>query len=755
MNRETLYLYDVSENNLKHIDVEIPKHTLTVFTGVSGSGKSSLVFDTIAAEARRQLNETYSAYLRNQMPQLPRPHVKEIINLSPAIVIGQKKLGGNCRSTVGTVTDIQPLLRLLFSRIGSPYAGSAGSFSFNDPAGACPVCNGLGHTTVLREDMLLDESKSLNTGAILFPLFPVGSWYWRTYVLSGLFDNDKPVYAYTDAEKQALLYGKADTMVDLPSKSGPFRFAYEGLTEKITRLFIQRAQSNISQRVQDKIAPFLTSGKCSACGGSRYAPRVLACKINGYNLADYCAMDILQLLEVVRAVTEPKVATVTQAVISRLSQLADMGLGYLQLGRETQTLSGGESQRIKMVTQLNSSLSDMLYIFDEPSTGMHTQDLHTLTSLLYRLRDKGNTVLVVEHNRSIINAADYCIDIGPAAGVHGGEITFTGSAKALAHSPCLTGQALRAGLPMPSNVRTGKTFLSVTTHGENNLKPFTVQIPEKVYTVIAGVAGSGKSTLMRKVFLRKYPQAILIDQSPIGISARSTPATYTKMFDSIRKLFAAANKVSASVFSFNANGACPHCHGLGFTYTDLAFMEPVRTTCSACSGHRYKPECLALQYNGKSIDDVLNMTVDEAESFFTDSKLLQTLHLMQELGLGYMTLGQPLSSLSGGECQRIKLVCELQKKGRIFVMDEPTTGLHMTEVAKLRNIINRLLQEGNTVIVVEHDEEMIAAADWVIELGPGGGKNGGEVIFTGTPASLAGSNTPTGRALHALIEKQP
>ena len=754
-NNHSIYLEDVTENNLKHLTLSIPKHCVNVFTGVSGSGKSSLVFDTIAAESQRQLNETYSAYLRNQMPQLPPPRAGRIEYLSPAIVISQKRLGGNYRSTVGTATDLQPLLRLVFSRAGKPYAGSAGSFSFNSPEGACPVCNGLGRSTTLREELLLDEEKSLNTGAILFPLFPVGSWYWRTYVLSGLFDNDKPVKEYTEEERRWLLYGKEGAQVDLPSKSGYFRFDYEGLCEKITRLFILRQQSQISERVKQKIAPFLTSGICPACGGSRYAQRILDCRINGYNLADWCKMEISQLRQVVQAVEEEKVSTVCAAIDARLEQMEKIGLGYLSLGRETSTLSGGESQRLKMVRHLNSSLSDLLYIFDEPSIGLHSQDLKAMRHLLRALCDKGNTVLVVEHNREIIEMADHLFEIGPGAGTNGGELLYEGDFAGLLKADTPTGRALREPIRLCEKEKTfSDGMLTVSAGGQNNLTPFTVSFPKGGFTVVAGVAGSGKSTLMRQVFLPAYPDAVLIDQSPIGLSPRSTPATYTKLFDEIRRLFARANGMSASMFSFNSEGACPTCHGLGYIYTDLAFMEPIRTRCTACGGHRYKPEVLACRLRGKTIDEVLNMTVDQALEFFVEKKLRAPLELLAETGLGYLTLGQPLTSLSGGECQRLKLASELQKKGGIYIMDEPTVGLHMSEVQRLLAIIRRLQSQNSTVIVIEHDLEMIAAADYLIELGPGSGAHGGRLIFEGSPAQLARrGDTPTGRCLAELLNR--
>lgn len=751
MRQDEIILRGLRENNLKNVDLTLPKHKITVFTGVSGSGKSSIVFDTVSAEAQRQLNETYSAFLRNRMPRYNKPKADVIANLSPAIVIDQKQLGGNSRSTVGTVTDINPLIRLLFSRVGRPYSGSAGSFSFNDPEGACPECRGLGRVSELDLSKLFDRTKSLNTGAILLPIFPVGSWYWKTYVLSGLFDNDKILADYTEEEWRTLVYGKKGAKVSMPSKSGPFVFDYEGVQEKCNRLFINRNKSNVSEAAMEKIKDFIITKPCGACHGARLNPEKLKCRINGRSIADYYDMEISELLRAAKEIDGPVAAPMVRGLSLRLQQMADIGLDYLSLSRETSTLSGGESQRIKMVRHLNSSLTDMLYIFDEPSIGLHPRDISFLNNLLLGLRDKGNTILVVEHNRDVIQIADYIVDVGPKAGTLGGEITYTGTPDGLRRSKTLTGAYLDKSAPIKGNCRKAAGKITIKDAFLHNLKHVTVDIPTGIFTVVAGVAGSGKSSLMNDVFLDQHPEAILIDQSAVGVSIRSTPVTYTGAMDEIRKQFAQANKVGASLFSFNSKGACPECKGAGFIYTDLAFLEPIRTLCPTCKGRRFREDVLKYQYRGKSIDGVLSMTVNEAIAFFEGQEsLLNTLRALEETGLGYLTLGQPLSTLSGGECQRIKLANELQKKGEIYVMDEPTVGLHMSEVERLLSIVNRLVDNGGTVIVIEHDLDVIRSADWIIEMGPDSGSRGGRVVFEGTPAQLLRNHsTQTAKFLKA------
>ena len=736
MNVEDIIIKGARENNLKNVNVRIPKRKITIFTGVSGSGKSSLVFDTIGAEAQRQLNETFSAFIRNRLPRFSQPDTDLIENLSTAVVIDQKRLGGNSRSTVGTITDIYAMLRLLFSRIGKPSAGNSHVFSFNDPAGMCPECSGVGQVVQFDVDKLLDKSRSLNEGAVLFPVFKVGSWYLNTFTNSGLFDNDKRLADYTPAEWDTLLHGKLSKIV-YRTKGGDIESDYEGLLTKLTRLYLKRDSSEMSEAKRETLNRFLTYRECGLCGGSRLNQAALSCRINGYNIAQCAAMEIGDLIRMLEAIQDPVAGPIMDGLLTRLNHLVSIGLDYLSLDRQTATLSGGESQRIKMVRHLSSSLTDMIYIFDEPSVGLHPRDVHRLNGMLRQLQDKGNTVLVVEHDREVMEIADYIIDVGPHAGTRGGEIVYEGDFAGLLRADTLTGRYLKQSLPLKTSTRVPLGRMTVSCASLHNLKEVTVDIPVGVLTVVTGVAGSGKSTLINGAFLPSHPEAIVIDQTAVGTSIRSNPATYTGVMDEIRRLFAAANKVSASLFSFNSKGACSNCQGLGMIYTDLAFLEPIRTTCEICAGKRFSDEVLQYKLNGKSISDVLDMTVREASAFFSRKELLRQLKTLEDVGLGYVTLGQPLSALSGGECQRIKLAGELHKEGNLYVMDEPTTGLHMYDISRLLDIMNRLVDGGNTVVVIEHNLDVIKSADWIIDMGPEGGRRGGRIVFEGTPVQLA------------------
>lgn len=736
MNVNEIIIEGARENNLKNVSVRIPKRKITVFTGVSGSGKSSLVFDTISAEAQRQLNETFSAFIRNRLPRFSQPDTDRIENLSTAIVIDQKRFGGSSRSTVGTITDIYAMLRLLFSRIGKPFAGNSHVFSFNDPAGMCPECSGVGQVVQFDVDKLLDRSKSLNEGAILFPVFKVGSWYLNTYVHSGLFDNDKQLAEYTLAEWNTLLLGKESKIV-YHTKGGDIESDYEGLLPKLTRLYLKRDNSEMSHDKRETLDQFLSYSECNLCRGSRLNQAALNCRINGYNIAQCASMEIGDLIRMIEIVRDPVASPIIDGILTRLNHLVDIGLDYLSLDRQTATLSGGESQRIKMVRHLSSSLTDMIYIFDEPSVGLHPRDVHRLNGMLRQLRDKGNTVLVVEHDREVMEIADCIIDVGPYAGTRGGEIVYKGDFAGLLRSDTRTGRCLKQNLPLKTTTRVPKGKMTVAGVSLHNLRDITIDIPVGVLTVVSGVAGSGKSTLINGAFLQTYPEAIVVDQTAVGTSVRSNPATYTGMMDEIRRLFAAANKVSTSLFSFNSKGACSNCQGLGMIYTDLAFLEPVRTTCEVCEGKRFNNEVLQYELNGKSISDVLEMTVREASEFFSRKELLRQLQTLEEVGLGYLTLGQPLNTLSGGECQRIKLAGELHKEGSLYVMDEPTTGLHMSDISRLMDIMNRLVDGGNTLVVIEHNLDVIKNADWIIDMGPEGGHRGGQIVFEGTPVQLA------------------
>lgn len=749
MTTEYIEIRGARENNLKNIDLRLPKRQIIIFTGVSGSGKSSIVFDTIATEAQRQLYENFSMFIRNLLPKFPQPDADAIEKLSMAVVVDQKRLGGGSHSTMGTITDISPVLRVLFSRIGKPYVGYANAFSFNDPQGMCPECNGRGRKLGFDSSKFIDPSKSLKEGAIQAP--GLVQWEKDMYAHSGFFDVDKKLADYTNEEMELLLYSEPRKF-KLKLGEGTMNATYMGLIEKFERAYIRRDIKTLSDRTQKMIMPFLQEGPCPVCKGARLNQAALSCRIKGQNIAELSAMEVGELIAVLHNIDDPVAAPMIQTLTERLQHLADMGLDYLSLNRETDTLSGGESQRVKMVKHLGSSLIDVLYIFDEPSVGLHPRDVYRLNGLLQKLRDKGNTVIVVEHDPDVIRIADHVVDVGPHAGTRGGQIMYEGNLEGLLQADTLTGKYLKHQLALKTECRQPRGQLSVRGASVNNLRQVDVDIPEGVLTVVTGVAGSGKSSLIHHAFIKAYPQAVVIDQSAVGTSTRSNPATYTGTMDLLRKAFAAANKVDASLFSFNSKGACEHCQGTGVIYTDLAFLEGVKTPCEVCEGKRYKEEVLAYQLNGKSISDVLEMTVQEASIFFTAKDIRKKLDTMIEVGLEYLTLGQPLSTLSGGECQRIKLASELHKKGSIYVMDEPTTGLHLSDVGRLIELMDGLVNKGNTVIVIEHNLDVIKNADWIIDMGPEGGHKGGQVLFEGTPAALLTHPVShTGKHLKAAV----
>lgn len=738
MSQEYIEIRGARENNLKNVSLRIPKRKITIFTGVSGSGKSSLVFDTIATEAQRLLNENFSMFVRNFLPRFSQPDADAIENLCMAIVVDQKRLGGGSHSTLGTISDIATVLRLLFSRVGQPYVGYANMFSFNDPQGMCPECNGIGRKIGVDLDLFLDVSKSLNDGAILFSEYAVSSWDWSICTQSGLFDNAKTLADYTADEMELLLHSKPfKVKAQVANKS--INFTFEGIIDKFSRKYIVRDVNTMSERTQKAVEPFLTLGPCTLCKGARLNQAALSSKINGRNIAELSAMEIDELIEVIKDIKDPAAAPVVATLTQRLQYLIDIGLEYLSLNRETSTLSGGESQRVKIVKHLSSSLTDVMYIFDEPSVGLHPRDVHRLNELLLKLRDKGNTVIVVEHEPEVIKVADFIVDVGPHAGTNGGTIVFQGSYADLLQADTLTGKHIKQSLPIKDSFRLATGKLPITHARLNNLQDVSVNIPSGVLTVVTGVAGSGKSSLINHVFLRQHPGAIVIDQSAVGVSTRSNPATYTGIMDGIRKAFAAANGVSASLFSFNSKGACENRQGLGVIYTDLSFLNDAKTPCEICGGKRFKDEVLTYKLKGKSITEVLEMTVEQALDFFDTKEIVHILRAMNDVGLTYLTLGQPLSTLSGGECQRIKLASELHKKGSIYVMDEPTTGLHMSDISHLLEIMNRLVDTGNTVIAIEHNLDVIKNADWIIDMGPEGGNKGGKVMFEGTPRQLLGA----------------
>lgn len=731
--QEYIEIRSARENNLKDVSLKIPKRKITIFTGVSGSGKSSIVFDTIATEAQRQLYENFSMFVRNFLPRYAPPQADAIENLSMPIVVDQKRLGGGSTSTVGTITDIAPVLRLLYSRVGKPHAGYSNAFSFNDPQGMCPECNGLGKKMGVIADNFLNLDRSLKEGAIQVPVF--ASWENAMYSSSGLFDIHKKLRDYTPEEMDLLLHSKP-RKVKMSFGGGIINVTFMGIVEKFTKAYIKRDLKTLSERTQKKVTPYIGMQPCPLCKGARLSQAALHCKIRGKNIAELSAMEITELINVVGKITDPIAAPMVTTLTERLNHLVDIGLDYLSLDRETSTLSGGESQRIKMVKHLSSSLVDAMYIFDEPSVGLHPRDVHRLNELLQKLRDKGNTVIVVEHDPDVIKAADHIVDLGPHAGSRGGEIVFEGSFKGLLKADTLTGKHMKQTTSIKDRFRKSAGVLSVRNAKANNLQGVSVNIPQGVFTVVTGVAGSGKSSLIHQVFLKQHPDAIVIDQSAVGTSTRSNPATYTGIMDDIRKAFAAANKVSASLFSFNSEGACEKCQGAGVMYTDLAFLDGIKMPCDLCEGKRFKEEVLAYTLDGKNIADVLNLTVQEALDFLRQKEMQKKLHAMRDVGIGYLTLGQPLSTLSGGECQRIKLASELYKKGSIYVLDEPTTGLHMSDIGHLLAIIDRLVDAGNTVITIEHNISVIKNADWIIDMGPEGGHKGGRVMFEGTPKDL-------------------
>jgi excinuclease UvrABC ATPase subunit len=749
---EWIRVLGAHERNLDDVDVEIPKRRVTAVTGVSGSGKSSLVFDTIAVEGQRQLNETLPAFVRSFMPSSARPAVDVIDHLPATIAVDQRPLTGGARSTVGTVTDIAPLLRLLFSRAGDPFVGYADAFSFNMPAGMCPVCEGTGEVVEVDMAAFLDTSKSLSEGALQAPTFKVGSRDYHLLAGSGRLDPDKPVAQYTDEELDDLLHATSGTVVaDIAGSE--VKMSYEGALVKFRRRYLD-AEAEPGKRTKEMIEQFTSSVPCSACGGSRLSPLALDSKIDEYNIADLSSMECVDLLEVLRAFDLPKVSPVLDALSRQIGHLVDIGLGYLSLDRRTATLSGGESQRVKIVRHLSSSLNDMLYVFDEPSIGLHPRDVHRLTRLLYALRDKGNTVLVVEHDRDVIAAADHVIDIGPGAGTRGGRVMYSGPAASLATSGTLTGQHMTAGTSLKPSVRTSTGALRVVSARTHNLRDITVELPTGVLTAIAGVAGAGKSSLVNGALRTQHPEAVLIDQSSPHTNRRSTIITATGAANAIRSEFAKANRVSAALFSANSSGACPTCSGLGEVFTDLSSLAEISQICQTCDGRRFSDEVLQYRLRGRTISDVLEMPVEEGQQFFAaNSQVSSVLTSLTDVGLGYLRLGQSTTSLSGGECQRMKLASRLHTRSAVYVLDEPTTGLHMADVSRLLEVLDRLVDDyGATVVVIEHNLDVIAHCDWVIELGPEGGSRGGQLLFEGPPSRLvSATNSPTGKHLSQAV----
>ncbi|MBP5515368.1 MAG: excinuclease ABC subunit UvrA [Bacteroidales bacterium] len=727
-----------TENNLKNISLRIPKKQITVFTGVSGSGKSSLCLDTIAAESRRELNETFPSFVQQYLPKYGRPHVEQIENLPVTILIDQKKPANNARSTVATYTDIYSLLRLLFSRVGQPFVGYSDSFSFNHPSGSCPRCEGLGVVTDLDIHKLVDFDKCLNDEDVIhFPTFTTGAWRWKRYAYSGLFDLNKKIRDYSKEELDLFLYSPQVRLKNPPS-NWPKSAKFEGLYPRMYRSIITTKEGKRQQKVLDLM---VCSHECPDCHGTRLNERVRSCKIDGKNLADVVAMPIDKALDFVKSINHPLAVDIQRELGKRLQALCDIGLSYLTLSRGTGTLSGGEAQRIKIAKYINSSLTDMVYVLDEPSVGLHPQDINRLKKSLQHLRDHGNTVLIVEHHREIIAMADHVVDMGPGAGGKGGQITFEGSYDELLQSDTVTGRMLHHSTDFKKTVRKPNGWFNIKNATLHNLKNLSLDIPQGVMTVIAGVAGSGKSSLMEH-FISNYEQKdiIFIGQKNIGVNLRSTPATYLDISDTIRRLFAKENHVSAQLFSFNSQGACPACKGKGIIVSDMAYMESIETTCELCHGSRYNAQALSYKYKGMNIAEVMSLTVDEALDFFTGQPFEPQLKALSKVGLGYLHLDQSMSTLSGGELQRVKLADNLHRRGEIYVIDEPTDGLHLDDIQRLMLLFDEMTDNGNTLILIEHCTDVMKHADWLIELGPGGGENGGELLFAGIPNDIANAN---------------
>ncbi|HLG73590.1 MAG TPA: excinuclease ABC subunit UvrA [Chloroflexota bacterium] len=769
---DLIRVHGARENNLKDVSVELPKRRLTVFTGVSGSGKSSLVFGTIAAESQRLINETYSAFVQGFMPTLPRPEVDLLEGLTTAISVDQQRMGGDPRSTVGTATDVNTLLRILFSRLGQPHIGPPNAFSFNVASvrasgsmtvergsakpsavtfnragGMCPRCEGRGLVSDVDLSELFDDSKSLAQGAMTIPGYQAGGWNYRLYAESGLVDPKKLIRDYTEQERHDFLYHEPVRM-----KIAGINMTYEGLILRIQKSYLSKDQEALQPHIRAFVERAATFSPCPDCNGTRLNEAARSSRIKGINIADACAMQISDLAEWVRRLDEPSVAPLVGKLQQTLDSFVEIGLGYLSLDRPSSTLSGGEAQRVKMIRHLGSSLTDVTYVFDEPTTGLHPHDIRRMNDLLLLLRDKGNTVLVVEHEPDTICIADHVVDLGPGAGANGGTVCFEGTVDGLRASGTLTGRHLADRAVLKPSTRKPSGWLEIRNANLHNLRDVSVDIPLGVLVVVTGVAGSGKSSLIHGS-IPKRAGVVSIDQAPIRGSRRSNPATYTGLLDPIRTAFAKANGVKPDLFSPNSAGACPACGGNGLIYTDLSFMETVATVCEDCEGKRFQPSVLEYKLGGRDISEALAMSVSEALDFFASGAAKtpaahKILARMADVGLGYLTLGQPLTTLSGGERQRLKLAIQMGTEGGIYVLDEPTSGLHLADVRQLLELLDRLVDSGKSVIVIEHHLAVMAHADWIIDLGPGAGHDGGQVVFQGLPADLvAARRTVTGQHL--------
>ncbi|MCS4304148.1 excinuclease ABC subunit UvrA [Chryseobacterium sp. BIGb0232] len=731
---ENIEITNARQNNLKNISIKIPKYKIVVFTGVSGSGKSSLVFETIGAEAQRQINETQNSFIRNRLQHYGIPDVDKIENLNVPIIINQKRLGGNARSTVGTAADVYASLRLLFSRMGHPFVGYSNVFSFNNPQGMCPECEGLGIVQTVNVTTLIDQTKSLNEGAIKFPTFQPGGWRLTRYTQSGYFDNDKKLKDFTAEEWDILLY-EPEHKPKYPDKNWGKTVKYEGIIPRIEKTFLKKdSKENITRK--DALSNVVITKACPSCQGKRLNEKILSCKIKGKNIADCTALSIDELLEFIQSLKSEAYEVIIKELSAKLQNIINIGLQYLTLDRSTNSLSGGESQRIKMVRNLGNSLVDLLYIFDEPSIGLHPKDLQNINAIIQQIKDKGNSVLVVEHDPDIIKMADWVIDMGPGSGKSGGEIIYEGDFGGLRKSKGKTGSYFKEKAVIKNEFRKANGYLEIKNASLHNLKDISVNIPTGIMTVVTGVAGSGKSTLINHILPLFYPDLTVIDQSLFTASARSNLLTYLNISDTVRKLFAESNHVSEKLFSRNSEGACRNCRGLGVEKIDLAFMDDIEQPCEVCGGSGFDPKVQQYQYHQKTIVEVMNMTVLDAQHFFTDKNILKNFDLLVKLGLDYLMLGQRLDSFSGGERQRLKLTRELKNTHQIIVLDEPSTGLHPSDTQKLLSFFSDLVDQYNTLIVIEHNLDIIAQADWIIDIGPGAGKFGGKVLFEGTPEAL-------------------
>ncbi|WP_433063291.1 ATP-binding cassette domain-containing protein [Dactylosporangium sp. CS-033363] len=775
---DLIRVHGARENNLKDVSIELPKRRLTVFTGVSGSGKSSLVFSTIAAESQRMINETYSAFVQGFMPTLARPEVDRLEGLTTAIVVDQQRIGSDPRSTVGTATDANAMLRILFSRLGKPHIGGPNAFSFNVPSvratgaitvergnqktiraefsrtgGMCPRCEGRGSVTDLDLTQLYDADKSLNEGAITVPGYSMEGWYGRIFTGCGYFDPDKPIKKYTKRELNDFLHREPTKI-----KVDGINLTYEGLIPKIQKSMLSKDVEAMQPHIRAFVERAVTFQTCPECEGTRLAEGARSSKVKGINIADACAMQISDLAEWVRGLDEPSVAPLLEGLRHALDSFVEIGLGYLSLDRPAGTLSGGEAQRVKLVRHLGSSLTDITYVFDEPTIGLHPHDIARMNDLLLQLRDKGNTVLVIEHKPETIAIADHVVDLGPGAGAAGGQICFTGTVKQLRASDTATGRHLADRVALKPDVRKPTGTLPIRGANTHNLRDVDVDIPLGVLTVVTGVAGSGKSSLLHGS-IPATAGVVAVDQSPIRGSRRSNPATYTGLLEPIRKAFAKANGVKPALFSANSEGACPTCNGAGVVYTDLGMMAGVSSVCEECEGRRFEASVLQYKMGGRDISEVLAMPVTEAEAFFAagEAKLPAAhaiLGRLADVGLGYLGIGQALTTLSGGERQRLKLATHMADKGGVYVLDEPTTGLHLADVEQLLGLLDRLVDSGKSVIVIEHHQAVMAHADWIIDLGPGAGHDGGRIVFEGTPADLvAAKSTLTGEHLADYVRR--